>query len=76
MHLRSTCSQTVHLPANAAGDALQIHFAPGETIHTENSYKFTPNSIAALLNDTGFTTAQRYTDPDCLFAVTLAKAVA
>jgi len=74
MHLESTCSQTVQIPANSACPALTLHFAPGETIHTENSYKFTSASIASLLADAHFTPARRFTDPANLFAVTLAEA--
>jgi L-histidine N-alpha-methyltransferase len=75
MHLVSTATQTVQLPATSAGPALTLHFTPGESIHTENSYKFTPASIAALLTPAGFETTKTFTDPDCLFAVTLATAV-
>jgi len=74
MHLASTCSQTVHIPANASGAALTLHFVSGETIHTENSYKFTPASIAALLADSGFTPTRTFRDPHNRFAVTLATA--
>jgi hypothetical protein len=31
-----------------------IHFAPGESIHTENSYKFTNDSIAMPFEKSGF----------------------
>ena len=72
MHLASSCRQTVGIPANAAGPALTLHFTPGETIHTENSHKFTSASIAALL--TNFSPVRTFTDPDRLFAVTLATA--
>ena len=74
MHLQSTCSQTVHLPENSFGDALAVHLAPGETIHTENSYKFTRSGIESLLQDCGFAVTRSFTDPDDLFAVTLAAA--
>ncbi|GAC1418285.1 MAG: L-histidine N(alpha)-methyltransferase [Acidobacteriaceae bacterium] len=74
MHLQSTCSQTVHLPENSCGDALTVHLAPGETIHTENSYKFTRSGIASLLRDCGFSVTRTFADPDDLFAVTLAAA--
>jgi L-histidine Nalpha-methyltransferase len=75
MHLQSLIPQTVHIPANAAGPALTLHFAPNETIHTENSYKFTPATIAALLGDSGFATTRTFIDPQNLFAVTLAEAL-
>jgi len=74
MHLESSCAQRVHIPANSAGPALTLDFAPGETIHTENSYKFTPAAIAALLTGSNFTPTHTVLDPHCLFAVTLATA--
>jgi L-histidine Nalpha-methyltransferase len=74
MHLESTCNQTVRIPANSASAALTLHFAPGETIHTENSYKFTPAAISALLAESGFTPTGTFSDPANLFAVTLAEA--
>jgi dimethylhistidine N-methyltransferase len=75
MHLQSLTPQTVHIPANAAGSALTLHFAQSETIHTENSYKFTPTAISALLTDANFTPTRTFTDPQNHFAVTLAIAI-
>jgi dimethylhistidine N-methyltransferase len=75
MHLISTCAQTVHIPQNSSGPSLVLHFAKGETIHTENSYKFTPAAITALLAESCFTPTRTFTDPQNLFAVTLAEAV-
>jgi L-histidine N-alpha-methyltransferase len=75
MHLESLIAQRVHIPANAAGPALNILFAPGETIHTENSYKFTPTTVAALLTSASFAATNSWQDPHHLFAVTLATAV-
>jgi L-histidine N-alpha-methyltransferase len=71
MHLASTCEQTVTIPN---GDPFTLHFAPNESIHTENSYKFTPAALATLLSPTGFTPTQTFEDPNHLFAVTLATA--
>ena len=51
---------------------LALAFARGETIHTENSYKFTPKSIAHLLQSAGFRTVETWTDEQNWFAVTLA----
>ncbi len=70
MHLRSTRSQVVRIAALP----LEIAFREGETIHTENSYKFTAQSIDDLLASTGFTTATRWHDERNWFAVTLASA--
>lgn len=75
MHLQSLVPQTVNIPANAAGPALTLDFAPSETIHTENSYKFTPASIAALLTDSSFAPTRTFIDQHNLFAVTLATAI-
>ncbi len=81
MHLVSTRAQTVHVPQSRAAaeflarPPLALHFAEGETIHTENSYKFTSTAIAALLADSCFTPTRTFTDPQNLFAVTLATAI-
>ena len=75
MHLESLCVQVVHLPATAETPAATLHFAQGETIHTENSYKFTQESIAALLSLSGFEPTRSVTDPRQLFTVTLALAI-
>lgn len=71
MHLRSERAQHVDLPALG----LQVTFAEGETIHTENSCKFTQRSISALLQAAGYKAAQNWTDDKEWFAVTLAVAV-
>ena len=63
MHLASSCAQTVTIPANSAGPAITLEFATDETIHTENSYKFTAESIASLLADSGFNPTETFTDP-------------
>jgi dimethylhistidine N-methyltransferase len=75
MHLESLERQSVYIPANAVCPALTLEFAAGETIHTENSYKFTPGSIDGLLADCGFAAVKVFTDAKELFAVTLARAV-
>jgi L-histidine Nalpha-methyltransferase len=50
MHLKSTQEQDVSIE-----DAdLDLHFMRGETIHTENSYKFTDGGIRSLLEEVGF----------------------
>jgi L-histidine Nalpha-methyltransferase len=75
MHLESLTAQRVHIPANAAGPALTVHFAAGETIHTENSYKFTPAAVKKLLASASFSDTHTWRDPEGLFAVTLATAI-
>ena len=62
MHLQSTCWQKVRLPASGPTPAVQITFAPGETIHTENSYKFTRPLIAVLLAESGSNCVQTFMD--------------
>jgi L-histidine N-alpha-methyltransferase len=74
MHLESRIAQRVHLPANGA-PALMIDFAAGETIHTENSYKFTRPAVNALLASASFSVTRSWQDAQGLFAVTLATAV-
>jgi dimethylhistidine N-methyltransferase len=68
MHLESLREQNVRIPAAK----LHVHFAQGETIHTENSYKFTQNTIGALLDDAGFRIEQMWKDPLEWYALTLA----
>src|SRR5262249_21753002 len=46
-----------------------IEFRPGETIHTESSYKYTIKSFAALARGAGWTVQASWTDPDKYFAV-------
>ena len=53
-------------------DGQSIAFHAGETIHTENSYKFTEEALESLLTSAGFRTMKRWFDPERLFAVTLA----
>jgi dimethylhistidine N-methyltransferase len=75
MHLESQTRQTVRFPALSESQTdLTLHFAPGETIHTENSYKFTPAAIHSLLHRSSFSPMHTFTDPQDLFAVTLATA--
>jgi L-histidine Nalpha-methyltransferase len=68
MHLESDGSQTVHINGHV------IHFAGGETIHTENSYKFTAEALLTLLARADFTPALTFEDPAGFFSVTLAMA--
>ena len=75
MHLESLTDQRVHIPANSAGPALTLHFAAGETIHTENSYKFTPAAVKKLLASANFSGTHTWQDPNGFFAVTLATAI-
>ena len=55
MHLVSETKQTVWLPAID----LRVEFAAGESIHTENSYKYRPGDAEALLAKAGFAPRRR-----------------
>jgi L-histidine Nalpha-methyltransferase len=68
MHLESLRPQTVRIAALE----LDVEFAQGETIHTENSYKYRLGEVEKLLNAAGFEAPQRWRDPDGWFAVYLA----
>jgi L-histidine Nalpha-methyltransferase len=50
------------------------HFAEGERIHTENSYKWTLTGFEDLLKRAGFSGCKAYTDAEQKFAVFWAKA--
>ncbi|GJD64514.1 L-histidine N(alpha)-methyltransferase [Methylobacterium frigidaeris] len=63
MHLVSRRSQLV----TVAG--VPFHFASGETIHTENSYKYTVPGFRALARGAGWEHKSVWTDPDGLFSV-------
>lgn len=63
MHLKSLCSQTVHLGGE------RFDFAAGETIHTESSYKYTDDRFASLAAAGGFRLVQTWKDPEELFSV-------
>jgi len=70
MHLESRVAQTV----NVRDLNRSFHFDRGERIHTENSYKFTPASIAQVLSESGFRLEKNWTDPKEWFCVLLARA--
>jgi L-histidine N-alpha-methyltransferase len=65
MHLVSEQPQTVTL------DGRRFSFREGETIHTENSYKFTPERLRELAESTGWRVRNVWTDPQYPFAVAL-----
>jgi L-histidine N-alpha-methyltransferase len=70
MHLVATVAQRVQLPR--AG--LLLHLEAGESIWTESSYKYTRESLAALLGAAGLETERWLTDRAARFAVVLARA--
>jgi uncharacterized SAM-dependent methyltransferase len=68
MHLESTQEQDVVIE----GADLYLHFMPRETIHTENSYKFTDRAIRGLLNEAGFQNRGAWKDRRDWYSLTLA----
>lgn len=68
MHLVSTRAQT----ASAAGRTFR--FEAGETIHTENSYKYTVERFRHLAASAGWRPERVWTDPDEMFSVHLLSA--
>lgn len=68
MHLESTEAQDVVI--ESAG--LDLHFMPCETIHTENSYKFTDEGIRGLLSEAGFQNRGTWKDRRDWYSLTLA----
>ncbi|NQY95889.1 MAG: L-histidine N(alpha)-methyltransferase [Henriciella sp.] len=68
MHLESLRMQSVHI-----GDRT-VSFDAGETIHTENSRKFTIDSLLPLFEQTGWILKKNWLDEDRYFAVLLLSA--
>ena len=66
MHLEARHALQVRWPGGERA------FAAGERLHTENSYKWTPASFAALLRDAGCQHIQQWQDEQGAFAVFLA----
>src|SRR5262245_60064541 len=63
MHLESLKPQTVTVAGRT------FAFAKGETIHTENSYKYTVESFRALAREAGWRWAATWTDEKNWFSV-------
>ncbi|MBS0360484.1 MAG: ergothioneine biosynthesis protein EgtB [Proteobacteria bacterium] len=63
MHLESLKDQRVRVAGRT------FRFAAGETIHTENSCKFTVDGFANLAAGAGWTLEARWVSPDPAFAV-------
>jgi dimethylhistidine N-methyltransferase len=63
MHLISRRAQTLHLLGRA------FNFRAGETIHTENSYKYSVARFNAVAQGSGWTPQAMWTDADGLFSV-------
>ncbi len=67
MHLFSDVDQTV----NIAGE--QFEFREGESIHTENSYKYSLEDFGNLASESGFSTIKSWQDDNQLFAIYLLR---
>ncbi|RAK50975.1 ergothioneine biosynthesis protein EgtB [Phenylobacterium deserti] len=67
MHLESLSDQTVSLAGRT------FHFKAGETLHTENSYKFTVAGFSALAAKAGWRLEREWTCAHPAFAVVLLR---
>jgi L-histidine Nalpha-methyltransferase len=63
MHLVSLRPQTVRIAGHS------FEFAEAETIHSENSHKFSVGGFSALASDAGWGSHDVWTDPASLFSV-------
>jgi dimethylhistidine N-methyltransferase len=63
MHLVSECTQTLRI------DGHSYDFAVGESIHTENSYKYTIAGFRALAEQAGFRSEAIWLDDEALFSL-------
>ena len=68
MHLASRIRQRVHVCGRT------IEFRAGETIHTENSYKYTAESFGAMARGCGWTPVAAWSDADGYFSVQALRA--
>ena len=65
MHLVSTQQQTLRLNGH------RFEFEKGETLHTENSYKYSPTEFINMVTDNGFKEVRHWVDDEGLFAIYL-----
>ncbi len=70
MHVEARADVLVRWPGG------QRHFAAGQRIHTENSYKYRAADAVAMLTQAGFETTRVWCDPDHWFALIHARASA
>ena len=71
MHLQSKMDQQVRI--GAIGKI--FYFKKGETIHTENSYKYSQIRLNKLARDTGLELIKSFTDPKKQYSLMLLKKV-
>lgn len=75
MHLESRVAQTVRLHGlDNDGPDFEVNFDAGETIHTENSYKYRPAQAEAMMAAAGFAPVESWTDERGWFGVCLGRA--
>ena len=67
MHLVSNTDQQVYIDALGKN----FSFGKGDSIHTENSYKYSLDQIAALAKDSGFRLKKEFTDEKRWFNMAL-----
>lgn len=67
IYIESISEQTVQI----TNLDLEVHFAAGERIHTENSYKYDLSGIAQLASDTGYTCSRTWLDSQKRFSSNL-----
>jgi dimethylhistidine N-methyltransferase len=65
MHLVSTCNQSVSVAGRS------FHFDAGESVHTENSYKYTVDGFRSLARQAGFAPRECWVDRQGLFSIHL-----
>jgi len=68
MHLESLRAQQVEVAGRS------FCFQAGETLHTENSYKFTLDGVASLAEAAGWRLERRWSSVHPAFAVVLLQA--
>jgi dimethylhistidine N-methyltransferase len=73
MHLVSRVEQRVSL--GQEDQRVELHFAPGESIVTEYSYKYDLDGFSALVEEGGFRVERVWTDPGRLFSVQLLSVI-
>ena len=71
MHLVSVARPRVWIPAAS----LDVTFERGETIWTESSYKYEPDSVVEMLERAAFRLVDQWIDEGARFAITLVEAV-
>ena len=68
MHLVSQCDQSVTIQGHS------FAFKSGETIHTENSRKFTVEGLTAIAKQADWSVNELWSDPDQLYGMLLLEA--